>query len=64
MNPFTQWTVEWSRLRHLLAHRMGWNHVFVISEWRGAEMNDPQLWMGCQCVACGKQYGWHRSRVQ
>lgn len=37
------------RLRHSLAHRLGWQLGHVVSGWSGGA-----LWVGFQCDQCGE----------
>jgi hypothetical protein len=43
---------------HWLRHWLRWQPIVVVSEWRG-----ETLWIGAQCVICGKVSGWHESRL-
>jgi len=43
---------------HWLRHWLRWQPIVVVSEWRG-----EALWIGAQCVICGKVSGWHESRL-
>jgi hypothetical protein len=45
-------------LKHRLLHWLQWQPIVVVSEWRHGE-----LWIGAQCVICGKVTGWHKSHV-
>jgi hypothetical protein len=39
---------------HRLRHRLGWQPIEVVSEWRG-----ERLWIGARCVICGRVTGGH-----
>jgi hypothetical protein len=42
------------RLRHSLAHRLGWAQGHVVSAWNG-----DALWIDHQCATCGRVSGAH-----
>jgi hypothetical protein len=43
-----------SKIRHWLAHRLGWNYGNPESFWR-----DGRLWMGFRCAGCSQRTGEH-----
>jgi len=44
---------------HRMQHLLHWQPIEVVSDWDGNE-----LYVGARCVVCGKESGWHKSRVR
>jgi hypothetical protein len=48
------------KIIHYIEHLLGWNCGTVVSAWA----EDGTLWIGFQCVGCGKIGGRHGSKVK